>query len=65
MNISNSVRNVMIQHLSIAAHEARKNAEMFGTFEGDYSSVISQFRSEVEQLEQGIKALISEEVAAQ
>ncbi len=64
MNISNSVRKVMIQHLSIAVYEARSSAEMFATFEGDNSSTILEIQNEIEQLEQGIKALISEEVAA-
>ena len=64
MNISKPVLNLMILHLSIAANEARKNAEMFATFQGDYSSLVSQFHTDAEQLEQGITALRLQEMGA-
>jgi len=64
MQISKTVRSVMIQHLSLAAAEARKNAEMFATFQGAHSEeiiqLISQFTNEAQLLEQGIIALCAE-----
>lgn len=57
MSISDQARSQMILTLSIAELEARKNAEMFSTFFGDYTEQIDDFLKQANLLQEGIYSL--------